>query len=72
MNLPAKAGDRGLTPGLGRFHMLQSSWAQATQLLKPTHLEPVLHKQSHCDEKPAHHNQRQTAHGSDDPGQPNE
>ena len=24
-NLPASAGDMGLIPGMGRFHMLQSS-----------------------------------------------
>ena len=24
------------------------------QLLKPVHLEPVLHKRSHCNEKPMH------------------
>ena len=26
-NLPASAGDMGLIPGLGRFHMLRGSWA---------------------------------------------
>ena len=32
-------------------------WAHMPQLLKPVHLEPVLHsKRSHCNEKPAHHN----------------
>ena len=32
-------------------------WAWVPQLLKPTHLEPVLHnKRSHCNEKPAHRN----------------
>ena len=30
-------------------------WAQVPQLLKPTHLEPVLHnKRGHRNEKPAH------------------
>ena len=32
-NLPAKAGDMGLSPGLGRSHMLQSNWAREPQLL---------------------------------------
>ena len=32
--------------------------ARVLQLLKPTHLEPVLHnKRSHCSETPAHHNE---------------
>ena len=32
-NLPANAGDMGSSPGLGRSHMLQSSWAREPQLL---------------------------------------
>ena len=32
-NLPANAGDTGLSPGLGRFHMPQSNWANEPQLL---------------------------------------
>ena len=32
-NLPADAGDSGLIPGLGRFHMLQSNQARVPQLL---------------------------------------
>ena len=32
-NLPANAGDMGLSPGLGRSHMPRSSWARAPQLL---------------------------------------
>ena len=32
-NLPANAGDTGSRPGLGRSHMLQSSWAREPQLL---------------------------------------
>ena len=32
-NLPANAGDRGLSPGLGRSHMLWSNWAREPQLL---------------------------------------
>ena len=30
-------------------------WAHVPQLLKPACLEPVLHKRSHRNEKPAHH-----------------
>ena len=32
-NLPAKAGDTGWSPGLGRPHMPQSNWACEPQLL---------------------------------------
>ena len=32
-NLPANAGDTGLSPGLGRSHMPRSSWAREPQLL---------------------------------------
>ena len=32
-SLPANAGDTGLSPGLGRSHMPQSSWAREPQLL---------------------------------------
>ena len=32
-NLPANAGDTGLSPGLGRSHMPRSSWACEPQLL---------------------------------------
>ena len=32
-NLPANAGDRGLSPGLGRSHMPRSNWAREPQLL---------------------------------------
>ena len=35
-------------------------WARKPQLLKPTHLEPVLrNKGSHRNEKPTHHNEEQ-------------
>ena len=34
-NLPASAGDMGSIPGLGSFHMLQSSQAHVPQLLSP-------------------------------------
>ena len=32
-NLPANAGDTGLSPGLGGSHMPRSSWAREPQLL---------------------------------------
>ena len=32
-NLPANAGDMGSSPGLGRSHMPQSSWAHEPQFL---------------------------------------
>ena len=32
-NLPANAGDTGLSPGLGGSHMPQSNWAREPQLL---------------------------------------
>ena len=32
-------------------------WACEPQLLKPAHLEPMLRKRSHRDEKPAHYNE---------------
>ena len=41
-NLPASVGDTGLIPGLGRSHLLGSSWMRAPQLLSPCTLEPVL------------------------------
>ena len=69
-NLPASAGDTGSSPSPGRSHMPRSNYARAPQLLslhsrarepqllKPAHLEPVLrNKRSHCNEKPAQHNE---------------
>ena len=40
-NPPATAGDMSLIPGPGRFPMLRSNEAPASQLLKPLCLEPV-------------------------------
>ena len=38
--------------------MSHKYWAHVPQLLKPTRLEPMLlNKRSHCNEKPAHHNE---------------
>ena len=67
-NLPANAGDTGLIPDLGRFHMPWSSKARVSQLLspctaateKPVHLEPVLcNKRSHSEKTPMHGNEEQ-------------
>ena len=71
-NLPANAGT-GSIPGAGRYHVPQSNWtcapqllkpmrrncwARVLQLLKPALLEPVLrNKRSHCNEKPTHCNE---------------
>ena len=53
-NPPAKVGDMGSIPSLGRFPGLQSNWAHMLQLLKPVQLEPMLSsKRRHCKEKPA-------------------
>ena len=69
-NPPAKAGDKGMSPGPGRSHMPQSnsvrepqllslsSRAHKPQLLKPAHLEPVLsNNRSHLNEKPSYLNE---------------
>ena len=61
-NLPANARDAGSIPGPGRSHMPQllssSSRPCKLQLLKPEHLQPMLsNKRSHCNEKPAHHDE---------------
>ena len=51
-NPPADAGDEGLIPGQGGFHMPWGSWAQEPQLLSPSPHESVLHSQrSNCNEK---------------------
>ena len=59
--------------------MSHNNWACVPPLLKPTHLEPVLHnKRSHCNEKPAHRNEeypplattRENPRSNDDPTQP--
>ena len=41
-NPPANAGDTGLSPGLGRSNIPRNNKAREPQLLKPTHLEPML------------------------------
>ena len=54
-NPPADIGDTGSISGLGRFHLLQGSWACVPQLLKPTRLEPVF-----CSKR-NHHNEKQVS-----------
>ena len=39
---PANAGDTGLVPGPGRFHMPRGNEAHAP-LVRPLYREPVLH-----------------------------
>lgn len=57
---PASAGDTGSAPGPGIPHVPQGSSTRAPQLLKPTHLEPMLcDKRSPCNEKPAHGKEEQ-------------
>ena len=65
---PADAVDMGLGPGRGGYHMRRSSWARAPQLqgmlsgahepqlMKPAHVQPMLHgRGGHHSVKPAHH-----------------
>ena len=62
-NLPASAGDTGLSPGLGRSHMLQSSWAREPQLLSlrvwslcsATREATIV--RGHNSERPPHHDE---------------
>ena len=54
-SLPAKAGDTGSSPGLGRSHVPRSSWARELQILSSARLEPVLRsKRGRDSERPAH------------------
>ena len=77
-NLPANAGDTGLTPGPGRSHMPWGKWAHAVQLLKRICPQPVLYKTSyrnekaaHCHHKvtPDHHTKRKSLQYSEGPAQ---
>ena len=85
-NPPANAGDKGSTPGPGRFQMPRDDNACTSQLLsqhprtcdlKPRCLQPVLgNKRSHFNEKPVYHiyrvalTQRKPACSNEDPTQP--
>ena len=77
-NLPASAGDMGLSPGPGRSHMPQSSWARVPQLLSlPSGArEPQLLSPHATTTKPAcvepmlrnrrgHHNEKPAHHGEE-------
>ena len=62
-SLPANAGVIGSIPGQGRYHMPRNNETHVPQILsqssrahEPYLLKPVLHKRSHHNEKPAHHN----------------
>ena len=55
---PANAGDMGSSPGPGRSHVLRSSYAHVSQLLKTACLQPMLRsKRSHHNERPAQGNE---------------
>ena len=83
-NPPASAGDAGLSPGPGGFHMLRSNWDRAPQLLslrsrdcepqllRPMHLDPVLSNKERPREREAHTLQQGVApaHCSEEPTQP--
>ena len=61
-NLPASAGDTGLIPSLGIPSLDDPICGRATktcasQILSPCNLEPVLHKGSHRNKKPAYRKQ---------------
>ena len=56
-NPPANAGDMGLIPVPGRFHMPWGNQAWVPQLLRPEGLEHMLYKKrSHYNEKHMHLN----------------
>ena len=56
-NLPANAGDTGLTPDPVRSHMPWSNKAPGHNYWSPRALEPKLcNKRSHGNKKPAHRN----------------
>ena len=67
-NPPANAGNTGAVRGTGRFHVLcgicvPNNWDHTLESETPSYrahmlqlLKPRLHKRSHHNEKPAHHN----------------
>ena len=60
-NLPAIAGNTGLIPGPGRFHVLQAAKPVCHNCGSQQALEPVLlNKRSHCKEKPKHKTREKT------------
>ena len=50
-NLPANAGDMGLSPDLGRFHMLWDNRAHVPPPLSLHAPGPLLYKRSYHNEK---------------------
>ena len=53
-NLPANAGDAGLSPGLGRSHMPRSNSAREPQLLSLPVWSPCSATRGRDSERPAH------------------
>ena len=53
-NLPANAGDRGSSPGLGGSHMLRSKWACEPQLLSLRVWSLCSATRGRDSERPAH------------------
>ena len=53
-SLPANAGDTGSSPGLGRSHVLQSSWAREPQLLSLRVWSLCSARRGRDSERPAH------------------
>ena len=56
-NLPANAGDTGLSPGLGGSHMPPSNWAREPQLLSLRVWSLCSATRGHDSERPAHRNE---------------
>ena len=58
-NPPANAG-HGFKPWSGKIPHAAEQLSPCATTTEPARLEPVLHnKRSHCNEKPAHHNEGQ-------------
>ena len=53
-NLPANAGDTGLSPGLGRSHMPRGGWAREPQLLSLRAWSLCSATRGRDSERPAH------------------
>ena len=86
-NLPTNAGDTGSISLEDPTHwgaikpVRHSYWAHSLEpeshTTEPVHRQPMLHKRSHRNEKPAHHNRvapfttRKPTQSNKDPGEPN-
>ena len=53
-NRPCNAGDTGLVPGLGRFHMPCGTKPMCCNY-RASHLEPMLQERSRGNEESEHH-----------------